>query len=260
MRTDQRLLGIAFPASALPASALAIQLLAGCSEPTMQARITDSIGTLSRVQSSQNPVDPETFRTARGIAIVDEAQAGLVVSGAGGSGLLLRRTATGWSAPCTIEVQGFGVGLTLGGEGRSLVIVFSSDATLDQFVADGDYFLAQAQGTFGEAYGRTADPVQKRDQVHVYAVAGGVYATAALGSIGFKMDHDANVAAYGADVTEWDILDGKVSPPAGQSALVSRIDRIGTPPEAGPRTRIDRTEPEQAAASRIPAAAAGHGD
>jgi hypothetical protein len=96
--------------------------------------------------------------------------------------------------------------------------------------------------------------------VHVYAVAGGVYATAALGSIGFKIDHDANVAAYGADVTEWDILDGKVSAPVGQSALVSRIDRITTPAEVGPRTRIERTEPEATAASRSPASTSGHGD
>lgn len=254
MRTDPRSILAALPASLLCAA------LTACSEPTMQARITDSIGTLSRVQASNSPVDPETFRTARGIAIVDETQAGLVISGAGGEGLLLRRTATGWSAPCAIKVQGFGVGLTLGGEGRSLVIVFNSDATLDQFVADGNYFLAQAQGTFGEAYGRTADPVQKREQVHVYAVAGGVYATAALGSIGFKMDHDANVAAYGADVTEWDILDGKVSPPVGQSALVSRIDRIGAPVEVGPRTRTERTEPESAAASRTPASTSTQGD
>lgn len=255
MRTDPRPLGLT-----LPASLLGLAALAACSEPTMQARITDSIGTLSRVQSSQSPVDPEVFRTARGIAIVDETQAGLVVSGAGGEGLLLRRTATGWSAPCAVKVQGFGIGLTLGGEGRSLVIVFGSDATLDQFVADGNYFLAQAQGTFGEAYGRTADPVQKREQVHVYAVAGGVYATAALGSIGFKIDHDANVAAYGADVTEWDILDGKVSAPVGQSALVSRIDRIAAPVEVGPRTRIERTEPEASVASRSPASTSAHGD
>ena len=126
-------------------------LLCGCDAPTMQSRITDSIGTLSHVQSSPNPVDSEIFREARGIAIVDETQAGLVISGAGGEGLLLRRTSTGWSAPCAIKVQGFGVGLTIGGEGRSVVIVFSSDAALDQFVADGSYFLAQAQGAFGEA-------------------------------------------------------------------------------------------------------------
>ena len=58
-------------------------LLCGCDAPTMQSRITDSIGTLSHVQSSPNPVDSEIFREARGIAIVDETQAGLVISGAG---------------------------------------------------------------------------------------------------------------------------------------------------------------------------------
>jgi lipid-binding SYLF domain-containing protein len=216
-------------------------LLCGCDAPTMQSRITDSIGTLSHVQSSPNPVDSEIFREARGIAIVDETQAGLVISGAGGDGLLLRRTSTGWSAPCAIKVQGFGVGLTIGGEGRSVVIVFSSDAALDQFVADGSYFLAQAQGAFGDSYSRTSDPVQKRDQVRVWAVAGGVYGTCALGSIGFKIDHEANVAAYGEGISEWDILDGKATAPVGMSALASRIDRITAPVDVGPKQRM-RTE------------------
>ena len=227
-------------------------LLCGCDTPTMQSRITESIGTLSRVQSSPSPIDAEIFREARGVAIVDETQAGLVISGAGGKGLLLRRTATGWSAPCAIKVQGFGVGLTIGGEGRSVVIVFATDAALDQFVADGSYFLAQAQGAFGDAYSRTSDPVQKRDQVRVWAVAGGVYGTCALGSIGFKMDHEANVAAYGADITEWDILDGKATAPAGLSALASRIDRITSPSEVGQprRTRTEATPADSEAAGK----------
>jgi lipid-binding SYLF domain-containing protein len=233
MRMDTRLIALAALAPVLTA----------CTPPDMQTRITESIGTLSSVQSTSWQVDPVVLKQARGIAIVDETQAGLVVSGAGGRGLLLRRNAIGWSAPCVIKVEGFGVGLTLGGEGRSVVIVFSTDEALDQFVADGSYFVAQAQGTFGDSYGRTRDPAQRDEQVHVYAIAGGV---------GFKIDRDANAAAYGNDVTEWDILDGKVQAPKGQSALVARIDRIAnTAPEAAPRS--EEAAPEPAVAGRVPA-------
>jgi lipid-binding SYLF domain-containing protein len=218
MRMDPR------PVVAAPI-AFAIALAGGC-ETTMSERITKSIGTLADVQASPEPVDAEIFRNARGIALVDERQIGVVISGAGGEGLLMRRTTTGWSAPCIIKVQGFSVGASIGGEGRNLVIVFSTDESIDKFVADGSYFMAQAQGVFGDSYGRTSDPAQKEDQVHVYAVAGGVYGSCALGSIGFHIDADANAAAYGAEHTAWDILDGKVPTPAGHSALVTRIDRI----------------------------------
>ena len=242
------------PSRHLAAVALpVVSLLAACSTPGMGERITQSIGSLSEVQASPQPVDAEVFRSARGIAIVDETQAGLVISGAGGKGLLLRRTATGWSAPCVIKVEGFGVGVTVGGEGRSVVIVFGNDATLDRFVANGSYFLAQAQGTFGNAYGRTDDPVQKHDQVQVYAVAGGLYGTCALGSIGFKIDHEANDAAYGAGTTAWDILDGKVPAPTGHAALTSRIDRLGTTAVAGSGYRAERTPADAPSASRSPA-------
>ncbi|MFM8732741.1 MAG: hypothetical protein ACKOGJ_09575, partial [Phycisphaerales bacterium] len=55
----------------------------GCSAPTMSERISKSIGNLSDVQASGQPVDAEIFREARGIAILDETQAGLVIGGAG---------------------------------------------------------------------------------------------------------------------------------------------------------------------------------
>ena len=225
-------------------------LLAACSPPDMQTRITESIGTLGTVQSTSWQVDPGILKHASGIAIVDETQAGLIVSGAGGRGLLMKRLGTAWSAPCVIKVEGFGVGLTAGGEGRSVVIVFSTPEALDSFVADGSYFVAQAQGTFGDAYTRTDDAVQRKDQVHVYAIAGGVYGTAALGGIGFKVDHDANKAAYGDGTTVWDILDGKVTPPVGQSALAARIDRIANTEEA-PGLRTEQAAPEPAVAERV---------
>lgn len=224
--------------------------LAACSPPDMQTRITESIGTLTTLQSTSWQVDPGILRQACGIAIVDETQAGLIVSGAGGRGLLMKRLGTGWSAPCAIKVEGFGVGLTAGGEGRSVVIVFSNHEALDSFVADGSYFVAQAQGTFGDAYSRTNDPVQRKDQVHVYAIAGGVYGTAALGGIGFKVDQDANAAAYGEGTSAWDILDGKVTPPVGQSALAARIERIANTEQA-PGMRTEQAPPEPAAAERV---------
>lgn len=226
------------------AAAVAL-LVAGCSPPPMSERMTDAIGTLSRVQSSRQPVEADVLGSARGIAIVDETQAGLVVSGAGGRGILMRRNGQEWSAPCAIKVEGFGVGLTLGGEGRSLVIVFSSDEALDAFVADGSYFMAQAQGTFGDSHGRTREPVQANEQVRAYAVADGVYGTAAIGGIGFKIDAEANARQYGAEVTQWDILDGKAPRPAGHTALVSRIERIAE--------RNDRARPDEAVAGREPA-------
>lgn len=230
--------------------AIAALVAGGCAPPDMPERMTDAIGTLSRVQASAQPADAGIVASARGIAIVDETQAGLVLSGAGGRGLLLRRNGSEWSAPCAIKVEGFGVGLTVGGEGRSLVIVFSSDAAIDAFVADDGYFVAQAQGTFGDSHGRTREPVQASDQVHVYAVAGGVFGTAAIGGIGFKVDRDANARHYGASVTEWDILDGKAPRPAGFTALVTRIERIAE--------RTDRTRPDEAAASRSESPAAAH--
>jgi lipid-binding SYLF domain-containing protein len=220
MRTEPRRTNFLAPALA----AAAFAALVGCS-PTMPDRITQSIGTLSEVQGSGKPVDPEVFRNARGVAIVDGSQWGLVISGQGGSGVLLRRTSGGWSAPCAITLTSMSLGLTIGGEGRSVVLVFETDEAVDAFVAKGRYFVARASGSFGDASGTTKE-VSAGDRVHAYVVSSGCFASAALGGAGFGIDEKLNTETYGEGVTAWDILDGKVKPPVGQTALVSRLDRI----------------------------------
>lgn len=224
MRTDPR------PAVlnhlACLAGLAALGTLAACT-PTMSEQVTKSIGVLSTVQDSKTAIEPDVLRNAKGVAILEEGQWGLALAHMSGRGLLLKRLAGGqWSPPCAIKTGSLTIGLSAGGQGRDVVIVFETEEALDAFVADGGYFLARADGTFGDASGGTAEPVAKENRVRAYTVASGVWASAALGGMSFSMDKDVNDATYGPGVSPWDILDGKVKAPEGQTALAGRIDRI----------------------------------
>ncbi len=234
--------------------AAAMAALTGCT-PTMSEQVTQSIGVLSNVQTGEHPVEGDVFRSARGVALIDETQWGLILGHSGGKGLLLRRLAAGgWSPPCAIKAGSLSLGLTAGGQGRDVVIVFDSDESVDAFVADGGYFLATAQGTFGDASSGTPEPVQKDAKVHAYTVSEGVWASVALGGMAFSIDRDVNEATYGPDISAWDILDGKVKAPVGQAALVARLERISKQGTAtasgGAEMKTEATPPQEAAGAR----------
>lgn len=208
------------------APAVLLAVMAGCT-PTMQEQVSKSIGTLSHVQAGEQPVDPDVFAKAKGVAIIDEFQWATVIGHTAGSGVLVRRQDNGtWSPPCAIKAGGLTIGLSAGGEGRSMVVIFQNEDTLDRFVGKGSYFLANAQGAFGTAYGTTGDAVADSEGVHAYVVGEGVFASAALGGASFSIDDKVNEATYGEKITAWDILDGKVTPPPGAGALARRLDRM----------------------------------
>ncbi len=193
----------------------------------MQEQITRSIGSLAHVQTSSSAVDAEVLANAHGVVIVDEIQWAIGVGSSSGRGVLVKRLANGqWSAPCAISAKSLSIGLAVGGQGRSVVVVFENAETVDRLVGNGSYFLAKAQGTLGSSYGHTNEAVQNDDGVHAYVVAEGVFASAALGNASFSVDDAVNQAAYGPEVSAWDIIDGEVQPPPGARALTRRLERI----------------------------------
>lgn len=210
-----------------PTAAAGLLLLAGCSTTTMDQQVNRSIAALSHVQTSAQALDSHVLANAQGVAIVEEMQWALAVGGVDGRGLLMRRLPGGqWSAPCAITTSALSLGLSLGGESRSVVFVFDHDEALDRLVSDGNFMVAKAQGTFGSSHGRTAEPAERPDQVRAYVMASGLLVSAALGNMTFRVDDALNHATYGDTVTAWDILDGHVPPPPGVRPLTARLERI----------------------------------
>jgi lipid-binding SYLF domain-containing protein len=229
------------PGPVLPIAALMV--LAGCAAPTMEDQITRSIGTLQHVRSQDGLLESDQLAAARGVAILDQSQWALVVGGSGGRGVILKRQAGGeWSAPCAIKASSLTVGLGIGGEGRSIVVVFEREEALDRFVARGGAFVAEAQGTFGASHGHAGDPYGRGEGVRAYIVAEGVFASAALGGMSLKVDAEMNEATYGPGTTAWDILDGHVKPPPGSRALAARLQRVTGPSGRAP-LRVASTPP-----------------
>src|SRR4051812_46807797 len=65
----------------------------------MKDRVSDAIGILAEKQKSSAPIPAAVMQKAKGVAIVEVAKGGLGVSGSHGEGVLVAKTAQGWSAP-----------------------------------------------------------------------------------------------------------------------------------------------------------------
>src|ERR1700751_5212089 len=61
-------------------------------------------------------VPPSIIRHAKGLAILSVVKAGLIFSGKAGEGVVIARTAKGWSGPSFIGTGGAGWGLQIGAE------------------------------------------------------------------------------------------------------------------------------------------------
>src|ERR1700745_3615056 len=71
---------------------------------------------------------PTIIRHAKGLAIMSVVKAGFIFSGKAGEGVVIARTAHGWSGPSFIGTGGAGWGLQIGAEGTDFVIVLNKHA------------------------------------------------------------------------------------------------------------------------------------
>ena len=72
---------------------------------------------------------------ARGLAIIRVLKIGFGVSGKGGEGVVVARTAHGWSAPSFIGLGGAGWGLQIGAQVSDFIFVLNNDAAVRAFSA-----------------------------------------------------------------------------------------------------------------------------
>jgi SH3 domain-containing YSC84-like protein 1 len=63
---------------------------------------------LSKNESLSKVIPPGIIRNAKGICIMTVVKAGFLFSGRAGTGLVVARTANGWSAPSAIGTAGMG--------------------------------------------------------------------------------------------------------------------------------------------------------
>jgi lipid-binding SYLF domain-containing protein len=171
-------------------------------------------------------IPQEVMEHAKCVAVVPHMIKGGFVFGAeGGRGVATCRTANGWSAPSFFTVAGGSWGLQIGVEGIDLVMIFQNDKGMEhllnsKFQVGGD--ASAAAGPVGRH--ASADTDWKMNaEILTYSRAKGAFAGLTLNGAAVKEDKDSMTAIYGPDVTQREVLTGKVPPPPSAHAFLNAV-------------------------------------
>ncbi|KAL8778859.1 MAG: hypothetical protein Q9213_007213 [Squamulea squamosa] len=173
-------------------------------------------------------IPSEVIRNAKGLAIFTTMRTGLWVSGAGGSGILVGRTANGdWSPPSGIMLHTAGLGFLVGIDIYDCVLVINTEKAMEAFstircTLGGE--VSAVAGPMGAGAILETEVHKRQAPVWTYLKSRGFYAGVQVDGTIVIERTDENERFYGERIKVADILAGKVRhPPYEVRTLMSTI-------------------------------------
>ena len=208
---------------------LGVASMAWCDTPKENAtdRLQDAAQVLQQIMATPDKGIPEeVLEHAKCVAVVPHMVKGGFVFGAeGGRGVATCRTANGWSAPAFFSVEGGSWGLQIGVEGIDVVMVFQNDKGMDDLLNSKFKIGAGASAAAGPVgrHAAASTDWKMNAEILTYSRAKGVFAGLTLNGAVVHADDDSMRAVYGPNVTEREVLTGKVRPPASADAFLREV-------------------------------------
>src|SRR5947209_17213922 len=168
------------------------------------ARVFDQI-----MATREKSVPQDLLDRAEAVAVFPNViKGGFIVGGRGGSGVISRRVAGGWSAPAFFDLGGGSVGLQIGAALTDYILLFMNENAVasllsDKFEIGGE--SSAAAGPVGRSASASTD-AKLNAQILSYSRSKGAFAGLELKGVVIKPDNDENVQVYG--MTARDILTG----------------------------------------------------
>jgi lipid-binding SYLF domain-containing protein len=211
-------------ASLLLASALAIATASAVAPPEIVDRSAEILRGFRAMPEKAIP--RRVLHDARGLAIMSVLKVGVGISGQGGQGVVVARTAHGWSGPSFIGTGGAGWGLQIGAQITEFVFVLNTDAAVRSFSRDGNVTIGGDVSAAAGPVGRDLQAgVTPSAAIYTYSRSQGLFAGISLQGAVVATQKTANARYYRHAVSARQILSGHVSPPAGASVLLRALGR-----------------------------------
>jgi lipid-binding SYLF domain-containing protein len=192
------------------------------------SRTQNAARVFQEIMNAPDSIPHDVLNKARCIAIIPgDKKFAFIFGGDYGRGLAICRTATGWSAPLYLAVEGGSVGYQIGGSSTDLILLFMNDHALhsllsDKFKLGGD--ASVAAGPVGRDASASTD-LKLNAEILSYSRTKGVFAGVNLDGTVVTADKSGDKAMYGADATRHDILDGSIPVPRHAHLLVQELQR-----------------------------------
>ncbi len=156
---------------------------------------------------------------------------GYVVGGQFGRGVLTRRDPESgkWSPPVFFKITGASFGLQFGFEEVDLVLVFTSDQSFQNVLAQGikvGVSIGATAGPVGRDASRT-NSLSDREAIYAYSRSKGLFAGATLSGTQIAYDYDATKEFYGdAYSAEMILLENQIPPEKVPEPAVNFLETL----------------------------------
>ncbi len=161
------------------------------------------------MSTREKSIPRDLLNKAEAVAVFPNViKAGFIVGGRGGSGVISRRVAGGWSAPAFFDLGGGSIGLQIGAASTDYILLFMNENAVESLL--GDKFEIGGEGSAAAGpVGRSASAstdVKLNAQILSYSRSKGAFAGLELKGVVIKPDNEDNSQVYG--MTARDILTG----------------------------------------------------
>ncbi len=200
----------------LAVSLITLSATHAAANPKLLSRSEDAVRVLDEVMKMPESALPAfMLRDAYAIAVIpDVVKAGLILGGRHGKGLLSVKGADGvWSNPSFIKISGGSVGWQAGVQSTDVILVFASQRGIDTIV-NGKFTMGADASVAAGPVGRTAQAStdgQLKAEIYSYSRSRGLFAGVALDGSVISIDHKANQAIYGRNITPRRVFAGGVA-------------------------------------------------
>jgi lipid-binding SYLF domain-containing protein len=177
---------------------------AAADQSARAARVFDQI-----MGTREKSIPNDLLDRAEAVAVFPGViKGGFIVGARGGSGVISRRIAGGWSAPAFFDLGGGSIGLQIGASSTDYILLFMNEHAVESLL--GDKFEIGGEGSVAAGpVGRSASAstdVKLNAQILSYSRSKGAFAGLELKGVVIKPDNEDNNQVYG--MTARDILTG----------------------------------------------------
>ena len=177
---------------------------AAAEQSSKAARVFDQI-----MGTRERSIPRDLLDRAEAVAVFPGVlKGGFILGGRGGSGVISRRVAGGWSAPAFFDLGGGSIGLQIGVASTDYILLFMNEHAVDSLLGNQFEIGAEggaAAGPVGRSASASTD-ARLNAQILSYSRSRGAFAGLELKGVVIKPDNEDNLQVYG--MTARDILTG----------------------------------------------------
>ncbi len=189
----------------------------------------ETVQSLMKIPEADKGIPQDLIKKAQCLVVVPSLKsAALGVGGEYGRGFVSCRQGGGWTAPAAVKVEGGSFGFQIGGSETEVVMLVMNEKGMrrllsNKFTLGGDASIAA--GPVGRAAEAKTDAAMTAE-ILSYSRARGLFAGVSLSGATLREDDSANKDLYGKELTNREILGGKVTPAASAKPFMSALGSL----------------------------------